>query len=509
LNGFEDDTIYVSPFNEAFIRVRGTEAVEMHLSDHLKFRSPTARWSKKVKMRLQTGDVYLYNRKDHLVLKGLYNRILLFARVNNYKIKSTLTDEATVPMERAESYASKVLVNIKDKGAVHLDKYQQDAVAKAIHYERLLLLSPTSSGKSAMMYAMVRWYLSYKKRIVIIVPSTWLVDQMYQDFVQYAKDIDPKFDPEKTFHRLYSGQPRKFSQPCLITTWQTLSLLETKFFNGFDVIIGDEAHGFNAKVLSLMMKTNVRSKVRIGMTGTIDDLKVHLYNLEGYFGPTYQVSTTKTLMDEGRVSQLSIEFICLNYKNFDQLLESKGYASKHRLEYTEEVDLIQNVQKRTDFIAQLGAKVIKGTTLILFQNIAHGKAIVESLKAMNLDDIDVHYIDGQVEVDGRQEIKSIVESSKRHVIVASYGVLRQGVSIPSIDAIIFAHPTKSKIRSLQSIGRGLRLKDGKSSCTLYDIVDIFSSAGRASYCSVHGRERASFYQAEQFDMNIRRLNLEL
>ena len=115
--------------------------------------------------------------------------------------------------------------------------YQLDAFVHAVRERRSLLLSPTASGKSFIIYLLVRYYA---KRTLIIVPTTSLVSQLASDFADYG------FDSDKFVHRVFSGKDKVSKRPITISTWQSIYKLHKDYFSQFDVIIGDEAHLFKA-----------------------------------------------------------------------------------------------------------------------------------------------------------------------------------------------------------------------------------------------------------------------
>lgn len=511
----EDNTLYLTPINAVHMQVSAEDGIEAELAEAFSFMAENYRWHPLYRARKWDGRIRLYSPRSKKLYRGLERRVEEFAERNHYKIVNELRVSKHAPtLEEAKRYAAAIPVNIDpEKNITRLDAFQQDAVVQALTRERVLLLSPTSSGKSAIMYALMRWYLAKGLRTVVIVPSVWLVEQMYGDFVRYAEGLDPRFYAPHKIHRLYEGQSRNFSQPVLITTWQSFVKLPPAQIKTFDAIMMDEAHGAEAASLVKLMERNDTTPIRLGFTGTIKDTKVHIHTLEGIFGPTYQVSTTRELMDMGRVSDLKVIGVVLDHGDVRDKLKAAGYRSNHTLTYQEEQEWIEASPERNAFLARLAATTLDTTTLVLFQHIKHGKKIMEKLEALvEGSDIGIHYIDGEVDVKDRQWIKDSVESSRRNIILATYGTMRQGVSIPSIDTLIFASSTKSKIRSLQSIGRGLRLKDGKDGCKTYDVMDLIISGNAKKgpptcYSLEHGKERMKFYRDEKFDLELKKVRL--
>ena len=184
--------------------------------------------------------------------------------------------------------------------------HQRNAFIHAMQKRRALLLSPTSSGKSLIIYLLFRQLYEYQNlKGLIIVPTTSLVEQLYSDFDDYASFND--FNVEDKVHRIYQGKERYTNKPLTISTWQSLYKMPPEYFEQFDYVIGDEAHNFKAQSLTTIMTSCVNSKYRIGLTGTLDGTKTHKLVLEGLFGTVKTVTTTKELIDNNQISPLNIK----------------------------------------------------------------------------------------------------------------------------------------------------------------------------------------------------------
>jgi superfamily II DNA or RNA helicase len=271
------------------------------------------------------------------------------------------------------------------------------------------------------------------------------------------------------------------------------------WFNQFDVIIGDEAHQFKAKSLTTIMEKLTHVKHRIGTTGSLDDKKVNRLVLEGIFGRVYRVTTTKRLQDEGRLAGLQITSLLLKHPEDVRKAHSK-------MEYDVEVDYIVGCEKRNKFIRNLSL-ICKGNTLVLFQFVEkHGEPLYEMIKS-KAGDRPVYIIHGGVNVKEREAIRRKLATESNAIVVSSYGTMSTGINIPSIENIIFASPSKSVIRVLQSVGRGLRLNTGKSHCNLYDLTDDLHWKGWKNHTLKHGADRYKIYAGEQFTVKLTEINL--
>jgi superfamily II DNA or RNA helicase len=145
----------------------------------------------------------------------------------------------------------------------------------------------------------------------------------------------------------------------------------------------------------------------------------------------------------------------------------------------------------------------------LFQLVeSHGKILYDLIKDSKLiGNRKVFFIHGKTEIEDRESIRSIVESEENAIIIASNGVFSTGVSIKNLHNVIFTHPSKSRIRTLQSIGRILRLNNDKDHATLYDIVDDLSTDSYQNFAVIHFLERIKFYNQEKFNYKLYNIKL--
>ena len=211
-----------------------------------------------------------------------------------------------------------------------------------------------------------------------------------------------------------------------------------------------------------------------------------------------KVTTTAELIDQKHLSAFIIKCIVLKYPDEDRKLMKS-------LDYQGEMDWLVRNEARNRFIKNLTLS-LKGNTLLLFQYVDnHGKVLYDMLKDEGLP---VHFVHGGVDGEDREEIRRIVEQSPSSIIVASYGTFSTGVNIRNLHNVIFASPSKSKIRNLQSIGRGLRKSDKKEIATLYDISDDLTWKNRKNFTIMHFVVRMAVYNEEKFDYKIYPVNLK-
>jgi superfamily II DNA or RNA helicase len=373
--------------------------------------------------------------------------------------------------------------------------YQYDAVTHGIEKKRAILLSPTGSGKSFIIYNLLRWYLdNFDKQVLIVVPTTSLVEQMYKDFEDYGYDV------KENVHRIYSGKDKNTDKPIIISTWQSIYKFSKEWYENMGCVFGDEVHLFKAKSLSGIMNKCVNAEYRFGTTGTLDGTETNKLVLEGLFGPTKRVTMTRDLQEKGTLAKIDITILLLRYHNdVCHMLKDATYQ--------EEIDYIVTNEKRNRLISNLALDQ-KGNSLVLFQYVEkHGKPLFDLIQR-KAKDRPVYYVSGEVDASDREQIRGIVEKQKNAIIVASLGTFSTGINIKNLHNIIFASPSKSQIKVLQSIGRGLRKSDDGSTTKLYDVADDMHIKSHKNFTLRHSAERIKIYTKEQFPYKIFKLDLK-
>ena len=481
----------ISKKNEVYVRVETEPNIARELSDFFTFEVPGARFMPSYKKRIWDGKIRLYNQLNGEVYLGLIPYIQEFAKLNDIDIEYKGDVNAT-QSSFTHGVCKGFIRNIKPKSngkSIELRDYQTDAVVHAIRNNRSLLLSPTASGKSLIKYLLSRWYES--NRILILVPTTSLVEQMYTDFLDYGY-------LESKMQKIYQGYTKDISSEVTISTWQSLYKMPRKFFEQFGCILGDEVHLFKAKSLTNIMNKMHMTKYRHGFTGTLDGTQTHRLILEGLFGSVNKVTSTKELMEKKTLAKLKIKCIVLQYPDVDcKFMKDQNYQ--------DEVDLIVRDERRNKFILNLTTH-LKGNTLVLFQFVEkHGAVLYDMMKDLNRK---VFYVHGGTDTQTREEIREITENEKNAIIVASYGTFSTGINIRNLHNVVFSSPSKSRIRVLQSIGRGLRTTNDKTGATLIDIADDFTWKSKQNFTLRHFMERINIYNEEEFDYTIKNLKIE-
>ena len=475
----------ISKKNEVNLQVKSETHVYYELSDYFTFDVPGAKFMPQYRNKYWDGKIRLFSNHTGEIYVGLLDKLIQFCEDHNYTYEFKDNEYYGLPFQTNDLISREGVKDYMYSICKHVPRdYQIEGVYDALKHNRKLLISPTASGKSLMIYSIVRYYVEKKQSILIVVPTTSLVEQMYKDFEDYGWDVG------SFCHKIYAGKERETDSQVIITTWQSIYKLPRKYFERFSVVIGDEAHQFKSKSLISIMTKLSDAKYRFGFTGTLDGTQTHKWVLEGLFGPSYKIIKTDELMKKGHLATLDINVLLLKH-------------SPNKFEtFEDEVQYIIGHEKRNRFICNL-ALDLKGNTLILFARVeAHGQPLYEMINNKKIDNRNVFFIHGGVDTEDREKVREITEKESNAIIVASYGTFSTGINIKNLHNIIFASPSKSRIRNLQSIGRVLRKGDKKVKATLYDIADDIRYKSRKNYTLNHLIERIKIYNEENFNYDI-------
>ena len=477
--------VIIQKSNEVYLKIKAEPHIEYELRDHFTFEVEGAKFMPQYRKRNWNGEIHLFDLRSKKIYVGLLDKIVSFCNRHGYSYEFVDNDYYGPPFEINSTISKEGVKDyIRSITKIKPREYQIEGVYDCLKHNRRLLVSPTASGKSLMIYSLVRYYVHKDKKILLVVPTTSLVEQMYKDFIEYG------WDAKNHCHRIYSGREITNTNEVTITTWQSVFRMEKSFFKNYDVIIGDEAHLFKSKSLVNIMTKLEHAKYRFGFTGTLDGTQTHKWVLEGLFGPSYKVTKTEELMKQGHLSQLDIQ--CLVLKHPPKKFET----------YEDELQYLITHEQRNKFITNL-ALDLKGNTLILYSRVeTHGAIIYDKINKVKHTNRKAFFVHGGVDAEQRESIREITENERNAIIVASYGTFSTGINIKRLHNVIFASPSKSRVRNLQSIGRVLRKGKGKVKATLYDIGDDCTYNSRKNYTLNHLIERIKIYNEENFNYEI-------
>ena len=474
----------ISKKNEVFLKIDSKEPhIFCELSDIFTFEVPGAKFMPQYRNKYWDGKIRLFNQANGEIYVGLLDKIISFCKKSDYQYEFVHSDFYGTPFEENGFISLEGVKDYMNKITRYEPRqYQIQGVFDALKYNRKLLISPTASGKSLMIYTITRYMVDKGHSVLLVVPTTSLVEQMYKDFIDYGWNSD------ENCHRIYAGKEKHTDKPVTITTWQSIYKLEHSFFKRYGCVIGDEAHLFKSKSLIRIMTKLHDAKYRFGFTGTLDGTQTHKWVLEGLFGPAYKIVRTDELIEKGHLAKLNIKILLLQH-------ESQRFDA-----YEDEVQFIIQNERRNNFIKKLTLD-LKGNTLLLYSRVeSHGEILFNLINSDT--NRKVFFVHGGVAAEEREEIRKITEEESDAIIVASYGTFSTGINIKKLHNVIFASPSKSRVRNLQSIGRVLRKGKNKTKATLYDIADDTTYKSQKNYTLNHLIERVKIYNEENFNYEI-------
>jgi hypothetical protein len=363
-----------------------------------------------------------------------------------------------------------------------LRDYQKSIVDKCLDHGRGTVILATAGGKTLVMASLLSkiFTLNASFKACLIVPNRSLVEQTYTDFIEYGVPF--------TASKWTGDDSLNVSSNVIICN---TSIMQSKNSNlewlkEIDVLLVDECHHIKKSNEITKIIETCETKHRFGFTGTLPEDKIDEWTIIGKIGPIIFQKRSYELRENKHVVPAVAQIIELNYKSkpvrdFTSSLSSENYRN--------EIDFLKMSSFRNEVIQKLSNNS-SNNVLILVDYIDHGEAIFNKLKH-NLKNKEVFYIKGDVEIADRERIRKIMEYKENVICVAISKIFSTGINIKNLHYIIFAGGGKSKIKVLQSIGRGLRLHSSKS--TLY-IIDI---ADQLYYGIQHQNKRREFYDQEK------------
>ena len=491
-------TIIASAEDQTKYKIDCEESVKRELRSYFSFKVPGAEYMPLYKSRIWDGKIKLYEIHSSTLPRGLKNYLQKFCEERNYFIVFDEKDNKNLQITDSsfDSFYDSLKVTVKKKLTKPHD-HQKKAILHALNSERSVIVSPTGSGKSLIIYVLIRYLLRHlivaPKKVLLLVPTVGLVQQMESDFFDYSTQ-DKSWSVTKFVHKITAGKEKETNKPIVISTWQSVYKLPKQWFDQFDAVIFDECHLVKADSLVNIGKKLTKAWFRLGTTGTLDQTMAHKLSIEGTLGASVQFITTKGLIGQGVLAKLSIDCLKVDYD------DSARNQMKKATYHTESSFLVENL-KRNEFIANLAGEA-DGNTLVLFNYVEkHGKPLYELIRS-KYPNKKVYFISGAVEAENREAIRKIIDKETNAVLVASFGTTSTGINIVHLDNIVFAHPTKSIVRLLQSIGRGLRTSAKKKTLKVFDIVDDLSWKSYKNHALKHFEQRLKIYEKEKFDYKV-------
>lgn len=497
--------IEIVKVNEVRMRVMCPDYhVHEELNDYFKFEDPNfepnpfSKWD---------GTVRLYTKGSGLIDIGLLFEVFKFCKTNGYGIKldPALKYIQDIPDNEIQEFIDSLsaVVRREDGSYAPADTrgYQFDSIATAMRQSRCVLEAATSAGKSFILYVMARYYrqrreaLDSSLKTLIIVPSVHLVTQLYDNFEEYSHGTG--WSALVNTQMIFDGATKDISKPITISTWQGIQNQPKEWFSQFGDVVVDEVHTSKSDKLSYILNSCINCDQRLGVTGTLSNTKVAGLQVVSHFGAYHKIITARDLIDMGYASDIKINMVELKHHLGDVI-------DNHGNDYQKEIEYIIGHEKRNDMIVKMAAG-LKGNVAVMFERIdAHMMLVYEKLSTIKDN---VFLINGEVKASDRKKIQAAIEAGDDITLLASYGTMQQGVSIKKLHHMILAHPSKSYIRVIQTLGRMMRQHSSKDFATIWDLVDNLSYNGSYNHALRHSHERYKFYLTERHPVKMMRWEL--
>lgn len=492
--------------DHSHVLVQCEDSTFFELRDYFSFEADGYKFNPKFRYGQWDGRIRLLDNNRQLPY-GLAGFIRKFADANGYKVwfDPKIFETETISKDDFDKWInSKEIYSGNTRIKPHW--YQYDAVYEGLVNRRRILNLPTSAGKSLIQALLSRYYAeNYEGKILIIVPTTALVDQMINDFADY------RLFPRESMLGIRNGTKRDSDAIIYVSTWQTAVKQPAEWFHQFGMMMNDECHLATGTSISKIITGLKNCAYKFGLSGSLKDGKANIMQYVGLFGEIFRPVSTAQLMEDGQVTELKINSIFLRYPdNICSAMKGKTYQ--------EEIKFIQKAKKRNKWVANLGLKLAKRNenVFLMFKNAEHGKELFQMIKDLGHEK--VYFVNGEVNTDTRNALKVMAEKDAGIIVVASYGVFSTGISVKNLHHVIFAHPVKSKIIVLQTIGRVLRKHDSKSIATVWDIIDDMGVAPKSknakkkyvhlNYALRHALERIQRYADEKFNYVMKTIELD-
>jgi superfamily II DNA or RNA helicase len=386
--------------------------------------------------------------------------------------------------------------------------YQFEGILNAYNKKRTILISPTSSGKSLIIYALAKIFKNEiygDKKILIIVPRIQLVEQLFLNFKEY--DVNCKESISENVKMIYSEYDKIILEhhKIVISTWQSLNnFKDDKFFKKVKYILTDEVHNsediekqsLTTKCLIKIVRSCTNAKYRIGLTGTLsseneEDEMLKRKSVEGLYGKAIQLTTSKHLQDKKYTPRVKIKGIIFDYG----MVKSSKIST-----YTKELQYYRKTDGKIDFVINKLKKTEKNI-IILFKTLPYGKRIFKALKK-KFKNKRVWYIDGQIDIKDRLKAQEEMDKSDNNIIIGTFATFGEGISINNVFYLFMIEDIKSRQKVIQAIGRGMRLYKDKDEIIVYDMIDKIEKVNKKSKTTGiayrHMLDRQKYYKEHHY-----------
>jgi len=455
-----------------------------NIREHFSVENPTAKFSK------FKGARFIPSRKYAITPAGKFD-IGMLDEIQNYltSLQIPYTSVITDPLK--EQF--KPSYNIKQLSTLNKEArdYQVETLNNCLSNGRGTVVIGTAGGKTLTMALLTKTISDNIKntKTLIIVPTLQLVEQTYNDFIEYGIDT-------KTITKWSGNNKPDFSASIIVVGSNILHSKNTdlSILKEISLLLIDECHHIKkSNEISDLLK-QINTPHIFGFTGSLPDNKMDEWSIIGKIGPIVFKKSSYELREENYVAPVLIKIIKIKYKEKPFFLrESKTFKPSEI--YNKENDYLYGNEHRNNIIATLCQKLDKNI-LILVDRIEHGNILNEIIKKLNPTK-KVYFIQGDVEMEEREKMRALMEIDDNIVCIAISKIFSTGINIKNLHYIMFALIGKASIKIIQSIGRGLRLHENKQKLVIFDIADCLY------YSEKHLLRRQELYEKEKINYEIK------
>lgn len=377
---------------------------------------------------------------------------------------------------------------------VELAEHQVRCINALLAETNGIVEAATGAGKTMIVGGMCVRFLEARLKTLVIVPSLDLIENTRDELTMlgFGGQIG-----------VFSGLEKVLDKPITVSTWQALKNAPI-LMREFQVVLVDETHGARGTELTkLLVEFGDNIVYRYGMTGTMPDDPCEAMTVLTALGPVRERVPAEYLIKIGWLATLNIEQKVLvedlhaEYKTYkaesfvSEAITYKQFKQRFFPDYKSETAYLLKNGKRTQWIAHYldNIRNDKGNTFVLVTSIDQGK----KLASLCPNAVFVH---GADKVKARKQIYQLFKEHDDMLVIATVGIASTGINIKRIFNLVLVDLGKSFIRTIQSIGRGLRKGAGK---THLEVTDISSDL---KYSTKHGKDRVKYYKAHSYPYQI-------
>ena len=394
-----------------------------------------------------------------------------------------------------QTYSDIFIKNIKpgytidDLASLKLDlrDYQKDIVKQCLKIGRGVVILATAGGKTLTTACLIESV--YKKtndakkfKCLVIVPTLNLVHQTCDDFDSYNVSFSTC--------KWTGSEPLDPTANIVVANTGILQSSKTniEWVKYVDMLVIDEVHMLRKGNKINKLVKEIITPNKFGLTGTLPESLLDQWNIFGQIGPKLFEKNSKQLRDLDYIGKVLTQIIKLEYNNRPEPCENPNDK------YRKEIEFLIHSDFRNSAISKICSN-LKNNCLVMVDYIEHGQLIYDKI-IQNIPSRQVYYIKGDVEIEERERVRQLMENHNDVIIIAISKIFSTGINIKNLHYIIFAGGGKAKIKIIQSIGRGLRLHNGKKDLIIIDIMD------QLTYGIKHGEHRKTLYNEEEIKYSI-------